>query len=101
MQAVAVAVAVVAVSVVACISCCQVSLWFKAHNLHEISIFRVMFLNNQRKPQELLQGRTVKMTIHQMIKEISINHDYEISQINIVLKGSVVLMKRYEKFIVY
>ena len=55
MQAVAVAVAVVAVSVVACISCCQVSLWFKAHGLHEISIFRVMFLNNQRMPQELLQ----------------------------------------------
>ena len=48
MQAVAVAVAVVAVSVVACISCCQVSLWFKAHDLHEIPIFRVMFLNSPR-----------------------------------------------------
>ena len=101
MQAVAVAVAVVAVSVVACISCCQVSLWFKAHDLHEISIFRVMFFNSPRMIKELLQGRTVKMTIHQMIKEISINHDYEISQINIVLKGSVVWMKRYERFIVY
>ena len=80
-------VAVVAVSVVACISCCQVSLWFKSHDLHEILIFRVMFLNSPRMIKELFQGRTVRMTIHQMIKEISINHDYEISQINIVLKA--------------
>ena len=59
-----------------------------------------MFLNSPRMIKELLQGRRVRMTIHQMIKEISINHDYEISQINIVLKGSVVWMKRYEIFLI-
>ena len=92
----AVAVAVVAVSVVACISCCQVSLWFKAHGLHKSDIFRVMLLNSQSRGCL----RTFRMMIHKKLKEISNNQDSSISQLSFVSKSSAVWMKSYEMFMI-